>query len=140
MIRPETLKEFAELLRINGDYREVEFATEILDLLALEDEVAEPYSDLCADLEHNAPTDLKDSPSKALERLVNRSDMLGEIETYFENSSIGPGDVDDLTRQVLGEIENIETIMTEHGGWTEGDLQDALFALIERAAPMEYDL
>ena len=140
-MRPLTLEEFAQQLRIKGDYRETEFADEILLLIDIEEEVAEPYSDLTAEVEHqvkDAPP--MDTPLKAVEWLANRSNMLAGIEKHFEKVDM-KGDVDDLTRQVLDELGNIETIMEEHGGWTEGDLQEALFALIERAAPkLEYDL
>lgn len=137
-MRPLTLEEFAQALRMEGN----EFADEILDLCHLEEDVADPYGEFCDDLAHYAP-EHRGNPSKALEWLGDRSQMLAEIETHLENSSIGPGDADDLVKQTLDELGSVEEIMREHGGWTEGDLQDALFALIERAskAPaMEYDL
>lgn len=142
-MRPDTLKEFAQLLRVRGDFREVEFADEILELVELEEEVAEPYSELCDDLNHHAPEGLKDKPAKALEWLGDRSALLVEIEEQFQKAS-REGDADDIVREVLDELNNVETIMREHGGWTEGDLQDALFALIKRAGkapqPLQYDL
>lgn len=137
MMRPLNLEEFAQQLRLEGN----EFADEILTLSTVYDDVAEPYYGLCDDLEHYAPDRLKDKPAKAVEWLGDRSALLETIEDQLRQAGYD-GDTDDAVRQVLDEAENIETIMREHGGWTEGDLQDGLFALIERAdkAPQEYDL
>ncbi len=142
LMRPLTLKEFAENLRITGDWREVEFADEILDLIALEEEVAEPYGDLCADLEHTAPAELKDSPTKALERLNDRSGMLEEIEKHL--SEFGKEklarDPDDVVKILLGILSEAEDIL-EAAGWPgDGDFIDGIQALADRPAPLEFDL
>lgn len=141
MMRPLTLEEFAQQLRIKGDYRETEFADEILMLIDIEEEVAEPFSNLCSDLDHYVPAN-PGKPDKQLEWLGDRSALLSEIQDELAKDD-RTGDVDDLVKELISEIGNVEEIMREHGGWTEGDLQDALFALIERAekAPkLEYDL
>lgn len=139
MMRPHTLKEFAENLRITGDWREVEFADEILELITLEEDVAEPYSDLCSDLEHTAPDDLKDKPAKALERLNDRSHLLGEIETLLKDAG-RDGDVDDVVKEMIGTLGDAEDIL-EAAGWPGGsDFIDGIQALADRPAPMEFDL
>ncbi len=140
-MRPHTLEEFAQNLRITGDYREVEFADEILMLLDIEEEVAEPYSDLCDDVTYHAPKELKKNPAKAAEWLNDRSAELDEITDLFPEAVLDGKDIPDQIKDMIDARDNFETIMRKHGGWTEGDLQDALFALIERAAkPPEYDL
>lgn len=139
-MKPHTLKEFAENLRITGDWREVEFATEILNLLDLEEEVAEPYSDLCADIEHTAPAGLKDNHLKALERLNDRSAMLEEIEKHLSEAD-RKGDADDAVKELIGTLADAEDIL-EAAGWPGGgDFLEGMQALADRPAPaMEYDL
>lgn len=134
-----TLKEFAENLRMSGDWREADFATEILDLLDIEEEVAVPYSDLCVDIEHTAPADLKDNHLKALERLNDRSAILEEIEKALGERTDKPGDADDEVKIVLGILGEAEDIL-EAAGWPGTDFIDALRTLAERPAPMEFDL
>lgn len=137
-MRPLNLKEFAQQLRLEGN----EFADEILVLTTLEDDVAEPYLTLCGDLEHYAKGSGKKKHTQMLEWLGDRSNLLGDIEDDLERAGYD-GDADDSIKGMIGTVEEIEDIMREHGGWVEGDLQDALFALIERAdqAPKrEYDL
>jgi hypothetical protein len=137
MMRPLTLEEFAQQLRMEGN----EFADEILVLCSLEEEVADPYSELCDDIAHYAPQALKDKPAKAVEWLGDRSNELDEIRELFSEEELGETSIAEAMRERIGELENVEEIMREHGGWTEGDLHDALFALIERAGkPLEYDL
>ena len=142
-MRPLTLKEFAENLRMTGDYREIEFADEILDLLVLEDEVAAPYSDLCADLEHTAPDNLKDKPEKALERLNDRSHLLEEIEDHLKEAGREPEgtqDAGDVVKELLGTLGDAEDIL-EAAGWPgDGDFITGIQALADRPAPMEFDL
>lgn len=143
-MKPYTLEEFAEELRRKGDYREFEFADEILALIDIEEEVAEPYSTLCDDLNHYGPEGLKDKPEKQCEWLGDRSHELDEIRELFSEEELSEHGIADAVKERLETIENFETAMREHGGWTEGDLQDALFALIERAGKLgndlEYDL
>lgn len=144
-MRPLNAREFAEQLRLEGN----EFADEILDLIDIEEEVAEPYSELCGDIEHYAPDKLKNTHNehaRTVEWLGDRSALLTEIEDQLRDDGREPEgtqDAGDIVKELIDEFGNFETIMREHGGWTEGDLQDALFALIERAdkAPkLEYDL
>ena len=141
MIRPHTLKEFAENLRITGDNREVDFADEILELITLEEDVAEPYSDLCADIEHTAPANLKDNHLKALERLNDRSAMLDEIEKHLSEwtDKLAP-DADDAVKILLGTLGDAEDIL-ETAGWPgAGGFIAGIQALADRPAPMEFDL
>jgi hypothetical protein len=136
-MRPLNLQEFAEELRRQGN----EFADDILMLIDIEQEVAEPYSTLCDDVAHYAPEALKEHPVRAVEWLGDRSNELDEIRGCFSEEAMSESSVADLIKELQDERENIETVMREHGGWTEGDLQDALFALIDRTpAAMEYDL
>lgn len=86
---PLNLEEFAQGLRLSGNWREQEFATEILDLLDLETDVAEPYEELCGDIEHATPRGLRDAmtPAQQLERLTDRCAMLDEIETLLAEAN-----------------------------------------------------
>lgn len=143
MIRPLNLEEFAQQLRVSGDYQEAEFADEILYLFDLDEEVAQPYNDLCDDIRHYAPEALKEQPAKALEWLGNRSAELEEIYDLFSADELGGENIPDQIKERFEALENFEEIIRKHGGWTEGDLQDGLFALIERAdkvSKQEYDL
>ena len=147
MVKPFDLKEFAENLRVSGAGREAEFATEILDLLDLEEEVPEPYSTLCDDLEWKAPEALKGKPEKIVEWLGDRSDLLEEIEkelTEAGREPEGTNDTADAVKELLETMEQAEAIL-ETAGWPgDGDFIDALQALADRAAKappeMEYDL
>lgn len=148
MMEPLTLEEFANNLRTYGTWSEVEFATEILDLIHLEEDVAEPYSDLCADIEHSAPTDLKDNHVKALERLNDRSHLLDEIEKHFSEAGYDDKvDTADNVKIILGTLSDAEDIL-ETAGWPgDGDFIESLHELAERAARapeetevMAYDL
>jgi hypothetical protein len=81
---PAHLKEFAEDMRRKGDIRDTDFADEILALLDIEADVAEPYSDLCFDIENYAKDfSNRDDAPKALEWLGDRSNMLAEIEKHL---------------------------------------------------------
>lgn len=146
MMQPHTLKEFAEQLRLSGDYREAEFADEILTLIDLETDVAEPYWDLCADLDHSAPVDLKGNPAKAMERLNDRSDVLAEIEKHLTNAQEMAGleglskDADDVVRELLETISEAEEILDNAELATDATFLERLRELAERPAPLEYDL
>lgn len=136
-MRPLTLREFGEQLRLDGN----PFADEILELCDLDDDVSVPYSNLCDDLNHYLP-EMKDRPAKQLEWLGDRSALLSELQDELAQSGY-TGDVDDIVKEMIAELDDVEAIMREHGGWTEGELSDAIFALIDRAekAPkLEYDL
>lgn len=82
---PLTLREFADNLRMSGDWREAEFADEILTLIDIEEEVSEPYGTLCDDLEHYAP-EHRGNPAKALEWVGDRSNLLAEIEEQLKEA------------------------------------------------------
>lgn len=134
MMRPLTLKEFAQQLRAEGN----EFADEILDLLDVEEEVAEPYGELCSDLEHYAP-EHRGNPNKALEWLGDRSNLLKEIEDQLKDDG-RDGDADDVIKEMLGTLAEAEEILEATGWPADGDFIDGIQALAERPAPMEYDL
>lgn len=107
---PETLKEFAEHLRVTGNWREVEFANEILELVHLEEEVAEPYAELVGDVEHLAPDNLKDKPAKVVEWLGDRSAVLAEIEKHLSEAGLDVGanglpiDADDAVKDLIATL------------------------------------
>lgn len=104
-------REFAENMRLSGDIRTADLADEIL--VALDSEpLVEQLESLIGDISHYVPDVLKEEPERAVEWLGDRSQELDEI---YE-------------------------LMREHGGWVEGDLDDALKALIERASKIENDL
>lgn len=135
-----TLEEFAEELRRKGDFREVEFADEILQLLDIEEECAEPYGNLCSDIEHYAkdfsnPTDA----AKALEWVGDRSNLLKEIEEELDKDG-RTGDTDDQVKALLETVAKLRDILGLEEG-TDEDIENAVQALVDRApAAMEYDL
>jgi hypothetical protein len=116
-MRPLDLKEFAEDMRRKGDIRDADLADEILALLDIEADVAEPYSELCLDISFLVPKELEDKPAKSVEWLGDRSNMLKEIEKHLAEAG-HEGDADDAVKAVIGEL----------AAWRE------------RSAPMEYDL
>lgn len=141
-MRPHTLEEFAQELRRKGDWREAEFADEILYLLNLEEEVAEPYSDLCAELEYRAPDGLKDEPEKIVEWLADRGALLDEIEEELkerDREPEGTADTADAVREALGTLDYIADTLDVNDAW-EGDMENSIKRLCERPKPMEYDL
>ena len=107
--RPDTLDEFAKVLRATGDYRESEFGTEILELLDLR-EIEEAYGELCGDIEHAAPDSLKDKPLKALEWLTDRSAVLAEIEEQLDDSW-RTKDADDEVKALLDFRDDVARII-----------------------------
>jgi hypothetical protein len=138
-LRALTLKEFAEDMRRKGDIREADLADEILALIDIEEEVAEPYSTLCDDLNIHAPTELKDKPEKALEWLGDRSNLLADIEEELKQAG-REGDADDAVKEMIDTLADAEKILEEHG-WPGTDFLDALENLAENApTPTEYDL
>ncbi len=111
MMEPLTLLEFAQNLRVNGTWREAEFADEILTLIDLETDVAEPYWELVGDLEHSAPQDRKsETPARLLERLNDRSGMLDEIEKAISDAGLDVGanglpiDADDAVKDLIANL------------------------------------
>lgn len=142
-MKPLDLKEFAEGLRTSGDWREADFATEILDLLDLEEEVAEPYSNLCDDLNHYAPESLADKPEKQCEWLGDRSNLLEEIEKELDKDG-RTGDTDDQIKEMLETLDNIRVALGLPETATDEDLETAVQELADREAKtppaMEYDL
>jgi hypothetical protein len=110
-MRPHTLEEFAQELRRKGDFREVEFADEILALVDIEAEVAEPYSDLCADLERYAKDfSNPDDAAKALEWVGDRSNLLAQIEEQLKEAGLDVGanglpiDADDAVKDLIAAL------------------------------------
>jgi hypothetical protein len=114
-MRPLDLKEFAEDMRRKGDIRDTDFADEILALLDIEADVAEPYSDLCFDIENYAKDfSNRDDAPKALEWLGDRSNMLAEIEKHLAEAG-HEGDADDAVKAVLRDLEEAREVLTENG-------------------------
>lgn len=138
---PHNLEEFAQELRRKGDFREVEIADEILALIDIEEEVAEPYSELCGDLEHYAPDGLKDKPAKVVEWLGDRSQELDEVRALFSEEELSESGVADAMRERLDELEGVTDILKGEGWDGDGDLVEALRHTLASWPPkMEYDL
>lgn len=137
---PLTLEEFAQELRRKGNWREAEFADEILALLDIEEEVAEPYGNLCADIENYAKDfSNPDDAAKALEWIGDRSNLLADVEKQIKDAN-REGDVDDVVRELLGTLDHAEEIL-EAAGWPgNGDFIQGMQSLADRPAPLEYDL
>lgn len=134
-MRPLNLEEFAQQLRLEGH----PFANEILELANVQEEVADPFFDLCEELNHHASDTLKDKPEKMVEWLIDRSDLLTEIEEELKKAG-HDGDADDSVREILGTLKAGEEILEEHG-WPGTNFLDALEKLAEATpTPMEYDL
>jgi hypothetical protein len=137
-----TLEEFAQALRVGGDNQQADFGTEILELVDLEAAVAEPYSDLCADLEYYAPDGLKGKPEKVVEWLADRAALLDEIEKELkerDREPEGTADTADAVREALGTLDYIADTLDVNDAW-EGDMENSIKRLCERPKPMEYDL
>lgn len=140
-MKPLTLQEFAEDMRRGGDIRQADMADEILALIDIEAEVAEPYSTLCCDIEHYAKDySNPDDAVKALEWIGDRSNLLAEIEKQFEEAD-RKGDVDDAVKAALGELGEIRDILEAEGWDGEGDIVEALRHTLANWPPkLEYDL
>lgn len=134
---PQTLQEFAEDMRRKGDIRDTDLADEILELLDVEEEVAEPYFTLCDDLANYISGNL--TPEKAVEWLGDRSNLLAEIEMLLEKAG-HTGDVDDAVKELLGTLAEAEEIMKAAGWPGDGDFLEALREMTDPVARMEYDL
>ena len=137
MRRLLNLEEFAQQLRLEGN----EFADDILELVYLEEEVVEPYNGLCEEIAWAADgySDPRDA-SRALGWLADRSQELDKIHALFSEQELIEGNAPDMISERFEELKNVEEILSRHGGWTEGDLQNALFALIDRANKLSNDL
>lgn len=132
-------REFAENMRLSGDIRTADLADEIL--MALDSEpLVEQLESLIGDISHYVPDVLKEKPERAVEWLGDRSQELDEIRECFSEEAMAASSIPELIKELQEGRDDIETVMREHGGWVEGDLQDALFALIERASKIENDL
>jgi predicted CopG family antitoxin len=141
-MKPHTLEEFAQELRLKGDYREADFADEILALLDIEEEVAEPYSNLCDDLNNAAPKGLEDKPEKQMEWVIDRSNELDEIYELFSKEKLGEQGVVDAIREMVETTAQAEALI-ERAGWPgSGEFIEALETIIERAerAPEEIEV
>lgn len=137
--RPVDLREFAERLRITGTNQECDFADEIISLLDIEAEVAEPYWDLVNDLENLAPANLKDKPLKTVEWLGDQSQLVDELKEELGKHG-RTGDVDDELKEILETLATAEDTLRNRGHWTAGEFLDALFTLAERDPALKYDL
>lgn len=114
-MKPLTLQEFAEDMRRKGDIRQADMADEILALIDIEADIAEPYSNLIVDLEIYAPTELNGKPEKAMEWLGDRSNMLADIEAAIDASNALPKagangipinrDPDDAVKELLEALD-----------------------------------
>jgi hypothetical protein len=148
-MRPLNLEEFAQEMRRGGDIRQADMADEILALIDIEEEVAEPYSNLCDDLNNVAPDGLTDKPEKQMEWVIDRSNLLEEIEDELREKGKAPegtADTADAVKELLGTMAEAEAIL-EAAGWPGTDFIEALQGLAERAARapeeievMTYDL
>jgi type I restriction-modification system DNA methylase subunit len=135
-MRPQSLQEFAQELRRGGDIRQADMADEILALIDIEEEIAEPYGNLCSDIEHYAKSN-PDDAAKALEWLGDRSNLLKEIEEELAEDG-RTGDTDDVVRELLGEIDDIKMALKMHGF----ELDEFFEAITkpEASLKVEYDL
>lgn len=142
-MRPLNLQEFAEDMRRKGDIRDADLADEILALIDIEQDVAEPYSTLCCDIEHYAKDfSNPDDAAKALEWIGDRSNLLKEIEEELDKDG-RTGDTDDQVKALLETLAKIRDIIGVPDTATDEDIENAIQALVDRApaAPaMEYDL
>lgn len=135
-MKPLNLQEFAEQLRLEGN----EFADEILELCTLEDDVAEPYGDLCDDIASYVPDALKEKPDRGVEWLGDRSNELKEIEAELDKDG-RTGDTDDQIKAMLCTLENIRLALGLPDTATDEDLETAVQELVDAAPPkLEYDL
>jgi hypothetical protein len=134
-MRPQSLQEFAQELRRGGDIRQADMADEILALIDIEEEIAEPYGNLCSDIEHYCPNN--ETPQRALEWLGDRSNLLKEIEEELDKDG-RTGDTDDVVRELLGEIDDIKMALKMHGF----ELDEFFEAITkpEASLKVEYDL
>jgi hypothetical protein len=141
-MRPLNLKEFAEDMRRKGDIRDADLADEILALIDIEEEVAEPYSTLCDDIEHYAKdfSNPDDAP-KALEWIGDRSNLLKEIEEELDKDG-RTGDTDDQVKALLETLAKIREIAGVPDTATDEDVENAIQALVDAAPTKEltYDL
>lgn len=140
MTRPLDLREFAENLRCQGDIRQADLADEILALIDIEADVAEPFSNLCDDIASYVPDALKEKPSRGVEWLGDRSNELKEIEAELDKDG-RTGDTDDQVKSMLETLENIRIALGLPDTATDEDLETAVQALVDAApAKLEYDL
>jgi hypothetical protein len=134
-MKPLNLQEYAEQLRLTGDSREIDFADMILQLLDIEEAVAEPFDALCDDLRNYADT-LPEAPtpkelSRAMEWVGDRSDLLKEIEAELDKDG-RTGDTDDQIKAMLETLENIRTALGLPDTATDEDLATHIQALADR--------
>jgi hypothetical protein len=111
-------------------------------LLDIEEEVAEPYSTLCDDLEHYAKDfSNPDDAEKALEWLGDRSNLLKEIEEELDKDG-RTGDTDDQVKALLETLAKIREIAGVPDTATDEDVENAIQALVDAAPTKEltYDL
>jgi hypothetical protein len=134
-MRLQSLQEFAQELRRGGDIRQADMADEILALIDIEEEIAEPYGNLCSDIEHYCPNN--ETPQRALEWLGDRSNLLKEIEEKLAEDG-RTGAVDDVVRELLGEIDDIKMALKMHG--LELDEFFEAITKPEASLKVEYDL
>lgn len=140
-----TLEEFAQDMRRGGDIRQADMADEILALIDIEEDCAEPYSDLCADIAHYAKEfSNPDDAAKALEWIGDRSDLLKEIEDALTENGREPEGTDnaaDTVKHLLKDMREIEEILEGEGRDGAGDIAEALRHTLANWPPkLEYDL
>lgn len=109
-----TLQEFAEDMRRKGDIRNADLADEILGLIDIEADVAEPYSKICDYLSCYVPQTLQDEHVKAVEWLGDRSNLLTEIEEQLEKAGHA-GDVDDVIKKLCEDLVEAREVLAENG-------------------------
>lgn len=105
-MKPLDLSEFAQSLRLASDTQVADFAEEILELVAggerlefLESEVVDVIEKAC--------DKWKDKPDKAAEWLVDREQLLSELEDTLDKAGFA-GDVDDALDNALAELESVK--------------------------------
>lgn len=78
-MEPSNLEEFAQALLIGADNRQADYGREILELI-ISGERLDELEPIIEELDRATDCQFPDNPEKALERLVDRNDLLTELE------------------------------------------------------------
>ena len=79
-------------------------------------------------------------PDKQLEWLGDRSALLSELQDELAKSD-RTGDVDDVVKKMIADLENVAEILEGEGWDRSGDIAEALRHTLANWPPkMEYDL
>lgn len=90
-------REFVESLRISGNA----FADEIMDALDFVEHAE--HDELVEDIEYHVPKEYKNAPRRAVEWLVDRHNLLGEIEDILDQAGF-KGAADDAVQELLDRL------------------------------------